>query len=463
MLTRSNPIPQRPSSTWKSILFTLLIGVYILPIHAIELDINDRESIKSAAKTAAKGLTSYYSGHKPGNIPGNLPPPYYWWEAGAMFGALVDYWFYTGDDSYNDITSQALLWQSSPTEDFMPPNQTRTEGNDDQGFWAMAAMSAAERNFPNPPKDQPQWLALAQGVFNSQVPRWDTETCGGGLKWQIFRFNNGFDYKNTISNGCFFNLASRLALYTNNRTYADWADKTWDWMDRIGLMTKEYQFLDGSDDLKNCTDWNRIQWSYNAGVFLHGAAAMYNFTGSETWRARVQGIVEGLHTFFYKDTNIMFEYACEQRNNCETDQRSFKAYLSRWMGVTTQLAPFLSPLIVPKLAASASAAAKTCTGGDDGTLCGLKWTTSSFDGDTGVGEQMAAMEIIQANLAPFTKPPLTNKTGGTSKGDPAAGGDGKDNKLPERSITTADKAGAGILTVLLLGGIVWGLVWGIME
>jgi mannan endo-1,6-alpha-mannosidase len=202
-----------------------------------------------------------------------------WWEAGAMFGALIDYWYYTGDTTYNDITSQAMLWQVGPNEDYMPPNQTKTLGNDDQSFWAMAAMSAAEVNFPNPPADKPQWLALAQAVFNTQAPRWDPTTCGGGLRWQVFTFNNGYNYKNTISNGCFFNMASRLARYTGNTTYIDWANKAWDWVGQVALMdgsSGTYHFYDGSDDTLNCTQINHIQWSYNAGVYLYGAAVMYN-------------------------------------------------------------------------------------------------------------------------------------------------------------------------------------------
>lgn len=147
-------------------------------------------------------MLSYYTGMNPGDNPGNLPDPYYWWEAGAMFTALIDYWYFTGDDSWNDITSQAIIWQAGGDGTFMPSNQTRTEGNDDQGFWAFAAMAAAERNFPNPPDDVPGWLAMAQAVFNTQARRWDTESCGGGLKWQIFTFNSGYDYKNTISNRC---------------------------------------------------------------------------------------------------------------------------------------------------------------------------------------------------------------------------------------------------------------------
>lgn len=219
----------------------------------------------------------YYTGYRPGDVPGNLPDPYYWWEAGAMFESLIEYWYYTGDTTFNEKTTQGMLHQVGVEENYMPKNQTTTLGNDDQAFWGMAALTAAETKYPNPPDDKPQWLALAQAVFNTQAPRWDTETCGGGLKWQIFPFNNGYNYKNTISNGCFFNLASRLAVYTNNDTYAYWANKTWDWVFDIGLANKKYHFFDGTDDTKNCSTLNHVQWTYNAGVFLHGAASMYNY------------------------------------------------------------------------------------------------------------------------------------------------------------------------------------------
>jgi len=131
-----------------------------------------------------------------------------------MMGNLIDYWYYTGDSSYNAIVTEAMLFQVGPTYDYMPPNQTKTEGNDDQAFWGFAAMSAAEYRFPNPPSDQPQWLALAQGVWNSQQLRWDNEYCNGGLRWQIFTWNNGYDYKNTPSNAGFINLGARLYAYT---------------------------------------------------------------------------------------------------------------------------------------------------------------------------------------------------------------------------------------------------------
>jgi mannan endo-1,6-alpha-mannosidase len=80
-----------------------------------------------------------------------------------------------------------------------------------------------------------------------------------------------------IANGIFFNLGARLARYTNNHTYAEVAESTWDWVVSVGLMDKSYNIFDGAHVETNCTDINRAQFSYNNGVFLLGAAYMYNF------------------------------------------------------------------------------------------------------------------------------------------------------------------------------------------
>jgi mannan endo-1,6-alpha-mannosidase len=158
----------------------------------------------------------------------------------------------------------------------MPENQTKTEGNDDQGFWGMAVMTAAETLFPNPPAGTPGWVAMAQAVFNLYAGRWDTTTCGGGLRWQIYTWNQGYTYKNSIANGCMFNIGARLARYTGNQTYLDWADKIWDWEESVGLIGSGYEVYDGSSDLQNCTSVDHLQFSYNQGIYIFGAAIMYN-------------------------------------------------------------------------------------------------------------------------------------------------------------------------------------------
>lgn len=439
---------------------TAVVGLLASAAGAIELDVNSDDSIKAAASTVAFGLLKYYTGNNTGDVPGNLPDPYFWWEAGAMFGTMVDYWFYTGDTTYNEVTSQALLHQAGDDRDFMPQNQTRTEGNDDQGFWAMAAMTAAENKFPDPPEDQPQWLALAQAVFNEYVGRWDEKTCGGGLRWQIFTFNNGFNYKNSISNGCFFNLSSRLARFTGNQTYADWAEKIYDWMTDTDLISPEFQVFDGAGVGDNCKSIDKAEWTYNSGIFLHGAAMMYNHTqGDDKWKRRVEGHLKHATEFHFLD-GIIEERPCEPNRLCNFDQRSFKGYLVRWMAGTTQMAPFTFDTIEPLLKLNAQAAAQQCSGsvgGNDfkgipGTACGFSWLKKAeFDGLVGVGEQMSALSAMTYTLVKKTTPAaVTADTGGTSRGDPNAGASNQ-SKIPPMyaPITLKDQIAAGFVTSAL--------------
>lgn len=51
----------------------------------------------------------YYRGNFSGYSVGLLPDSYFWGESGALFGQMVEYWFYTGNDIYNKITSEAPL------------------------------------------------------------------------------------------------------------------------------------------------------------------------------------------------------------------------------------------------------------------------------------------------------------------------------------------------------------------
>lgn len=441
----------------------LLSGVLLCAntVAGIQLDLSNDASIKQAASTIAHNMLGYYVGNQSGQVPGLLPPPYYWWEAGAMFGSLLDYWYYTGDSTYNDITEQALLFQVGPDNNYEPTNRTQDLGNDDQAFWGMAAMSAAELKFQNPSDKQPQWLALAQAVFNRQAVRWDTQTCGGGLRWQIFSFNKGYNYKNSISNGCFINIGARLGAYTGNQTYFDWVEKVWDWMVEIDLISPSFQVFDGTDVNINCTQLDHIQWSYNGGVLLLAAATMWNQTTGDTqskWGARVSGLLKENMVFFNNGT-IMYEVACEPNGNCNVDQLSFKAYLSRWMAATTKVAPWTSDQILPLLASSAQAAAQSCSGGNDGNVCGTKWTQAGWDGTFGVGQQMSALEVIQSNLIKKVAGPVSNSTGGTSKGNPSAGTGTTVHVEPPHAITTGDKAGAGVLTAVVIVSLLGGGYW----
>lgn len=373
-------------------------------VTAITLDLTSVDSVKSVTSTLAYDMMTYYSGNLSGQVPGILPGPcasvecYYWWEAGAMWGALINYWQYTGDESYQSTVLEALKFQIGPDKNYNPPNQSKNMGVDDQDFWAFAAMEAAEAGIPDVGGDFPSWLALAQAVWNFQVPLWETSTCGGGFRWQVYSFNAGYNLKNTVSNGGFFQLSARLARYTGNQTYADWAEKVYSWMEGTLLFQEQDGHLyiwDNTDANINCTQVEHYVWTYNYGINLMGCAMMYNLTnGNETWKARIDAIIDGAFFLFFPAQyggGIMTEMLCESQSNCNNDQSSFKAYLSRWLAVTTLLAPYTHDEIMPKLMSSAQAAAGQCDGGADGKQCGRQWYTTVWDGSKGVGQQVSLL------------------------------------------------------------------------
>ena len=462
-----------------------------------EINLSDRiESLRAAAQTAKDNMMAYYVGNQPGQIPGLLTNGYYWWEAGAMMGQLIHHWKITGNDSLNPLISEALLHQVGENKDYRPKNWSIQLGNDDQAFWGFAVLDAAELGFPDPPaSSETSWVGLAQAVFNTQAASWDNKTCNGGLRWQIPVVNPGYDYKNTMSNGGLFQIAARLARYTGNSTYADWANKTLNWLLATPLIDDRgdsWQIWDGAHVEDNCTATVPYQWSYNPGTLLMGAAYMYNYSADNNpaaeplWRRRIELLLNTTNVFFVKqiganpdsvmppgDGNIITEVTCEttQPPRCNKDQPAFKGFLARWMAVTTQLAPFTALRIMPLLQASAQAAAQVCTGQAAnmklGTVCGRRWYQNVWDGQFGVGEQMSAMSVFQNNLIANEPAPKTAKTGGTSKGDPAAGsnpsasagGSYSWDPIYSRPIRTADKVGAGVLTGAVASGFLAGCLW----
>ncbi|KAL2257380.1 hypothetical protein VTK26DRAFT_250 [Humicola hyalothermophila] len=393
---------------FKSVRPATAVGAVLAAIAPKDLDTNDPNSIKGVAKTIAANAMSYYSGDADKFV--DLPQPHYWWQAGAFMGSMLDYSHYTGDKSYDRIIARALLDQVGPNFDFMLPSHFGQEGNDDQAFWGFSVMTAAERNFPHPDEKVPSWLQLVENIFNSQVPRWDTAACNGGLRWQIFESNpNGLDYKNTVSNGGLFQLSARLARATGNTTYLDWANKVWDWTEAVGLIDGDGNVYDGASSSQNCTDTNPLTFSYTAAIYLYGAAVMADHTGDRVWTERAQRILHAARSFFSpfdNATNIMYEHACEQVNTCNADMRSFKAYFSRFAYASALFVPELKPVVEELWPVNAQAAAQTCTGGENGTRCGQKWYVGGFDGTTGLGEEMCALETVQGLLAGEAPLPL---------------------------------------------------------
>ena len=217
---------------------------------------------------------SYYTGNETGMIPGNIPNK--WYEGSVLFLSALYYWHFTGDSTYNDEVKIGLEHQAG-NGDFLPSNWSQFMGNDDQGFWGVAAMTAAELNFTD--YGEYSWLSLAQGVFNTQTQRdsgWDASTCGGGVRWQQYNYMDGYTMKNAISNGLLFQISARLYRYTNLPNYAVWAGKIWDWSNEYLINNQTWEIADSVTTTQECKVKGMGENSYNYSAFLMGLAYMYN-------------------------------------------------------------------------------------------------------------------------------------------------------------------------------------------
>lgn len=331
-------------------------------------------------------------------------------------------------------------------------------------------------------------------------------------------------YKNTPSNGGFFAIAARLARFTANDTYVDWAEKMWDWLEEVTLIEKDavnataLQVYDGIQDDGCVRSQNRF--TYNNGMMILGCAYlydhvsllpiprspshikadMYDQTKNQTWADRALAIVEGMSNAYLVKENetdlnngaltgdhwILSETICEYNDKCNYDQPSFKAYVLRWLTVSTQLVPSLRDNVSKIMAAAVKGAARQCIGqapgqaktaagvsratpGTGNNWCGQRWWQSTWDGWSGLGEQMSAMSAFQNSImflngGPATGNssangtiagqgglPLTAATGGTSQSDPNAGADAyilPDRVHPDwKTISAGDRFAASLMTV----------------
>ena len=391
---------------------------------------------------------------KPGGTPGMFPDPLPWYSAGAGMGALVKYWYLTDDDYYNKAVTQGMLHQVGADWDYLPSNWTQYIGNDDHLFWGLTAMTAAECNYPNPPKNQPQWLALAQAVQYRLRSNWDTTACNGGLRWQVHSFAKGYNYKNTISNGGLFHLSARLARYTKDASYTEWCDRTYDWLEQVGFITPNYEVYDGAVVPCDRNNMDKNQWSYNIGNMLGGCCFLANFTQDQKWFTRIENYLGVVERNFMHD-GVLYESLCESNGMCDGNSLGFKGYLADYLSSCAHLVPSTRDRIDLILRKTAQAIGESCTGGNLNAMCGMQWSLRKYDHSDEIMVvlpiQISALNALVGHLSLLSgmPGPMSADSGGTSVGDDDTSvrlSDATASK--QRTITTADTVGAVILLII---------------
>ncbi|KAI0865861.1 glycosyl hydrolase family 76-domain-containing protein [Xylaria cubensis] len=432
-------------------LFLSATGV----VASLTVNVDDAASVKKAAALVAEDLMSFYTGEIPGLLPG--PPPegdYYPWTGGALWAAMLDYRSRTGDTQYDDKISQGLLWQRGSNNDFLPANWSATAGNDDQAIWGMAALAAAETGFAGPGVDNLKWLDLVQNVFDEQssdARHVANGSCAGGLRWQIFTFNSGYNYISTLANVAYANLGARLSLQDGkNQTQAKSVEDTFNWLQTSKFIDAKFNVYDGAS-VPECDQINRVQTSFAAGLAVEGAAVMYNSTsGDDKWKKILDGLVQRTIDVFFPD-GVATEVACEP-SHCNTDMTFFKYFLHRSLASTMKVAPYTTSLIQPVLKTSAQAAVESCTGGDNKRMCGLVWSDHS-NNHTGAGPQMSVLGALLSLLPVETAANASNSSSstgnsGTNNATASTAGSSQPSNTPKSSGTHS-----GVSAVIVLGSL----------
>lgn len=168
-------------------------------------------------------------------------------------------------------------------------------------------------------------------------------------------------------------------------------------------------------------------------------------------------------TFFLPKYGGVISDRCEPSGQCDEDANRpiFKGLTVSWLADIVLIIPSLRDKIVPKLQVSAEGAAKACTGKGQ-NVCGNRWWGGKYDGQNSMENAISGSQMMSAIMVKFldsSSAPVSTETGGNGSSDPNAGIEDYSRPPQLPPITTADKAGAGILTLLLVAGVVGGAIF----
>ena len=160
----------------------------------------------------------------------------YWIKANAQ-QSILDYFAYYFVDTETPYSKESLEGFLAPLRDYNYVKETNAF-NDDRIWLALASLRAYDLS-----KEQ-VFLKHAIHVQEHVKKQW-TNVCGGGVPWKT-----DDNYKNTITNGLYFQLSAALYSKTRSDVYNTDAQGTYKWIMNSGLYNSNV-FHDGLVDQKN--------------------------------------------------------------------------------------------------------------------------------------------------------------------------------------------------------------------
>lgn len=143
-------------------------------------------------------------------------------------------------------------------------------------------------------------LQRAEQIFDLLQSGWDNDPSHpdpGGIYWTQASWSQD---RNTVSNMPAALIGARLFAITGNRTYLDAALRSYDWTNRYLLDTDGLYFdhvgMDGSVE--------KTKWSYNQGIPLAAAYALYLATHDRTYLDHAVEVAEASYAYYIESGTI---------------------------------------------------------------------------------------------------------------------------------------------------------------
>ncbi len=317
-----------------------------------------------------------------------------WWQQPVVLETLIHFAREVKGDPQDVAALARQVFEKNRKDQFI------NDLFDDTAWWGLCWLSAYEWTA------DARYLEAARVIFRHLSGKgWDEGSCGGGMVWHVRN-----RYKNAITNEQFLRISLwlyRISVRNGHpeQAYLDWADKSWNWFLRSGMLNAQNLINDGLDD--NCRNNGQNPWTYNQGVILGALADLYRIKGDTSYLDQAYRIAEANISYNATDQGILLEKGCGD-SNCGNDGPMFKGVFIRNLEELLAASPADRPERARMENFLARNAAAAWANRLDTGLFGVRWDKALPAGKQSPA-QSSGLDLLLAAPADPQAPPVAPK------------------------------------------------------
>ena len=242
------------------------------------------------------------------------------WHEANIYQSLFDHYAFSG------APKDQILQNNLDRLEKYNFHQESNSFMDDRAWLALAAIRAFDLT------GNKVFVDHARFVHQVMLSTWNGK-CGGGIAWSLKN-----PYKNTITNGLFFQLSASLYRITKDTTFLTHTETVSNWMASKGLYDGKV-FQDGIN-ADNCQIQGGI-YTYQLAPLMIGLTELFTATGNSTHLQTAINYAKNSIGAFSTDGVIREFNNCDNSldtNACGNDGVLFKGIYVRGLGAVMRAA-----------------------------------------------------------------------------------------------------------------------------